>query len=389
MKIGLSLAMNSANSDTRNSARKTHNDQWPRRLVLKFSQRRLLIGEIFIQRRRADVSGSVATSDLIPVRASTSDLSCLEVDTRVDPRVGQIGNQIHNDANQREYEKRGEDDGIVAVENAFEPQQAEAIERKNRFDQERTGEKGVHEGGWEASDNDQHGIPEYVAVEHLVAGAAFGPRREHILLADFLKKRVFGEQGHRRECRQRHGENRQRQMPKIVEDLLPPRKLPPTLRYQPAQRKPVKERAPGEKDDQQNGEEKPGDCVADDNDAGGPDVETGTIAHCFSDTKRNRDQVCQQRHPDPERHRYRQLLLDQLQYADIAEIALSEVKADVIPEHQPKALVGRLVEAELLFELLDEFGIETLRAPVLRARRVDLRGALRHAAAAEVASRRA
>src|SRR6185312_373986 len=95
-----------------------------------------------------------------------------------------------------------------------------------------------------------------------------------------------------------------------------------------------------------------------------------------------------QRHPDSERHRYRQLLLDQLQDADIAEIALSEVKADVVPEHQRKALVGRLIEAELLFELLDELGIETLRATVLRARRVDLRGPLRHAAAAEVTSRR-
>src|SRR6185369_10793449 len=178
-------------------------------------------------------------------------------------------------------------------------------------------------------------------------------------------------------------------MPEVIEDLLPPGQLPPTLRHQPAQRKPVKERASGEQDDQQNGEEEPGDGVADDNDAGRPDVETGAIAYGLPDTKRNRDQICQQRHPDPERHRYRQLLLDQLQYADIAEIAFSKIKADVIPEHQPKALVGRLVEAKLLFKLLDELGVETLCAPVLRARRIDLRGPLRHAAAAEVASRRA
>ncbi len=230
----------------------------------------------------------------------------------------------------------------------------------------------MHEGGWEAGDHDEHGVPENVAVEHLVAAAALGTRRKHILLADFLKKRVFGEQGHRRECRQRHGENRQRQMPEIIEDLLPPRQFRPALRHQPSQRKPVKEGASGEQDDEQNGEKKSGNGIADDNDAGRPDVETGAVAHCLSDTKRNRDQIRQQRHPDSERHRYWQLLLDQLQDADIAEIALSEVKANVVPEHQRKALVGRLIEAELLFKLLDELGIETLRATVLRARRVDL-----------------
>src|SRR4029078_5475625 len=101
-----------------------------------------------------------------------------------------------------------------------------------------------------------------------------------------------------------------------------------------------------------------------------------SAAQYLPNAKRIQDQIRQQCHPDSERHRYRQLLLDQLQDADIAEIALSEVKADVVPEHQRKARVGRLIEAELLFELLDELGIETLRATVLRARRVDLRGPL-------------
>ena len=45
MNSGLSLAMNSAQSDSKNSTRKIHNDQKPRRLFLKFCQRRALIGE--------------------------------------------------------------------------------------------------------------------------------------------------------------------------------------------------------------------------------------------------------------------------------------------------------------------------------------------------------
>src|SRR6185437_6187236 len=225
MKIGLSLAMNSANREIRNIARNTHNDQYPRRSALKFSHRRLLLGDIFIQRRSADASGVAAASGLIPVRASTSDRSRLEIDARVDPCVSQIGNQVNDHADQRKYVKRGKDDGIVAVENTFEPEQADAIERKNCFDQKRSREKGVYEGGGKTGDNDEHGVAEDVAVKHLVAAATLGARRQHILLADFFEKRILGEQRHRRKCRQRHRKDRQRQMPEIVEDFLPPRQL--------------------------------------------------------------------------------------------------------------------------------------------------------------------
>src|SRR4029077_1231991 len=107
------------------------------------------------------------------------------------------------------------------------------------------------------------------------------------------------------------------------------------------------------------------------------------------DAERDRDQIGQQRHPDAKRDRHRQLLLDQLQHTDVAEITLAEIEADVVPQHDSEALIGRLVEAELLFELLDKFRIEALRAAILGRDRVDARTALRQAAAAEVARWRA
>src|SRR5262245_31169497 len=223
----------------------------------------------------------------------------------------------------------------------------------------------MHEGGWKAGNHDEHGIPEDMAVKHLVAAATLGARSQYILLADFLEKRVFGKQGHRRKCRQRHRKNWQRQVPEIVEDFLPPWQLRPALRHQSAQRKPIEERAPGEQDDQQNCEKEPGNGVADDNDARGPDVETGAVTYGLSDAKRNRNQICKQRHPDSERHRYGQFLLDQLHHADVAEVAFSEVEAHVVPDHQRKTLIGRLVETELLFKSLDELRVEALRATVL------------------------
>jgi hypothetical protein len=70
---------------------------------------------------------AAVSGGLIPARTSTSDLPRLKVDTRIDPRIRQIGDQVHNHADERENVKRGEHYRIVTVENAFEPKQAEAI----------------------------------------------------------------------------------------------------------------------------------------------------------------------------------------------------------------------------------------------------------------------
>src|SRR3972149_869868 len=43
----------------------------------------------------------------------------------------------------------------------------------------------------------------------------------------------------------------------------------------------------------------------------------------------------------------------------------SEIETRVVPQHQAEALQRRLVEAELLLQLLDEFRIEALGAAVL------------------------
>src|SRR5262249_34868646 len=161
-----------------------------------------------------------------------------------------------------------------------------------------------------------------------------------------------------------HGHDGQRQMPEIVEDLQPPGELRPVFRCQSAQRKDLHERPAGEQDDEQDGEQESRYRVADDDDARGPYVELRTDAHRLADAERDRDQIAQQRHPDAERYRDRQFLADQVQDAYVAEIALAEVEADIVSEHDEEALVGRLVEAELLLQALDELRIEPLRAAI-------------------------
>src|ERR1043166_5534049 len=164
---GLSLAMNSANSETKNRIRNSQNDTWPRRLALKFSQRRWLIGESEKRERARRGRLSAAPDSTEGVRASTSDLPRLEIDARIDQHVGQVADEIHREREQREDIEVREHDRIVAVEHAFETEQSEAVEREDRLDQQRAGEEGVDEGAGEARDHDQHRVAEDVTVENL------------------------------------------------------------------------------------------------------------------------------------------------------------------------------------------------------------------------------
>ena len=158
-------------------------------------------------------------------------------------------------------------------------------------------------------------------------------------------------------------------MPEIVEDHVVPGQRPEILRHEPAQREDLEERAAGEQHDQEHRDEEAWNRVADDDHARRPHVEARSIRYRFADAERNRDGVGDQRHPQAQRDRHRHALEDQLEHARIAEIALAEIEAGIVPDHQAEALIGRLVEAELLFEAGDELRIETLRAAVFRGHR--------------------
>src|SRR5690606_8628523 len=66
---------------------------------------------------------------------------------------------------------------------------------------------------------------------------------------------------------------------------------------------------------------------------------------------------------------------------DVAEIALAEIEADIVPQHQEEALGGWLVEAELLFKLRDELRVEALGAAIARGRPARLEALAGHVGA--------
>ena len=63
--------------------------------------------------------------------------------------------EVHDEAEQREDEERGEDDWVVAVDDRFKAQEAEAIERENGLDEEGTAEESPDECAREAGDDQQ------------------------------------------------------------------------------------------------------------------------------------------------------------------------------------------------------------------------------------------
>src|SRR5215475_1284149 len=368
--------MNSANSETTNSTMKIQNAQWPRRFALKLSQRRRLSGESAKRCRSGGTPSpigvcAVVSGTVMVVRSSTSYLPRLEVDARINPGIGEVGEEVHHQADQRHDVEGREHHRVIAIEHALETEQPDTVERENGLDQQRAGKEGVHEGAGEAGDHDQHGVAKNVPIEHLPLGAALGARSEHVLLADLVEKRVFRQKGHGGEGSEPHGDDWQHEVPEIVEDFSRDRQLRPVIGGEPAQRENVEERATGEQDDEQDGEQESGDGVPDDDGARGPYVEMRAVLDRLADAERDRDQIGQEREPDAERNRDRQLLLDELENGGVAKIALAEIEARVIPHHDEETLVGRLVEAELLLEALDEFGVEALRAAIFGGHGVD------------------
>src|SRR4029077_10847550 len=131
-------------------------------------------------------------------------------------------------------------------------------------------------------------------------------------------------------------------MPEVVEDLCGDRQLRPIVGGQPTQRENVEERATGEQDDEQNRKQEARNRVADDDDARSPRVELRAVLDRLADAEGDRVQMGQEREPNGERNGGRQVLACELENGGVAKIALAEIEPRIVPQHQEKALVGRL-----------------------------------------------
>src|SRR5690606_12409386 len=229
-------------------------------------------------------------------------------DARIDQGVGDVTDQFHDQPQQGEDEQRAEHHRIVAVDRRFETHQAQAVEGEDHLDEQGAGEEDADEGGGETGNDQQHGVAEYVAVEHAMVGQALGPGGDHVLLVDLVEEAVLGQQGQGGEVAYDQSGDRQHQVPEVVENLAAEAEFFEVVRGQPAQREPVPVAATGEQHDQQNGEEKGRDGVTDDDRRTGPDVEGAAVAGGLGDAQWNGHQIHDQGAPETERDRYRHLL---------------------------------------------------------------------------------
>ena len=115
-----------------------------------------------------------------------------EMDARIGPGVGQIGQQAGGQAHQGEDVKRAHHDRVVAFEYRFVGQQSEPVEGKQGFNQQAAGEKRTDEGGRKAGNQRNHGVAEDVFEQDFPFGQAFGAGGIDVLAADFFEEDVFG-----------------------------------------------------------------------------------------------------------------------------------------------------------------------------------------------------
>ena len=161
-------------------------------------------------------------------------------------------------------------------------------------------------------------------------------------------------------------------MPEVVLDLLEQAELVEVVRGQAAQGEPVEIAATGKHHDQQNGEQKRRNGVADDDRRAGPDVEVTAVSRGLGDPQGDRHQVHDQGAPQPEGDGHRHLLDDQVGDLGVAEEAFAKVQVQVVDQHDPEALGGRLVEAVHAFDLAYQFRVQALGAAVIGAGHRDL-----------------
>src|SRR4051794_24411438 len=153
--MGRSFASSSAKSVTTKRTMKIQNDQNPRRLALKFVSRRRFSGESRTNPSRGSAGASgAAAGEATGTRSRSgergasfmaSGLPRVKVDAGVDPRVGEVRDEVHHQADEGEDVEVREHHRVVAVDDRLEGEEPEPVEGEDGLDEQRSGEEGVDE----------------------------------------------------------------------------------------------------------------------------------------------------------------------------------------------------------------------------------------------------
>src|SRR5690349_4254097 len=84
---------------------------------------------------------------------SSGAVTSIEFDTRVYPDVTEVADQFGEQADQGKEVQRSEHHWVVPPDHALVAEEAQAVQREQRFDQQRAGEEGADEGAGKAGDD--------------------------------------------------------------------------------------------------------------------------------------------------------------------------------------------------------------------------------------------
>ena len=201
--------------------------------------------------------------------------------------------------------------------------------------------------------------------QHAAFAQALGAGSQHVLFANLFKEGVFSQNGGDRKRTEHAGRDRQGDVPQVVGDLGAPTQRLPVARGQAAQRKPLQ--LPAKHHQQRHAQHKAGDRVAHQHQQAGPGVKAGARTHRLGDAQWHRDQIAQQKRPQPQADRHRQLLANQFPHGFGVEKTAAQVEAGELAQHLHKALGRGFVKAVKRADFFDALGVHALAAPVARA----------------------
>src|SRR5689334_19920207 len=90
---------------------------------------------------------------------------CRELHPRIDDYVQQIADQLHEQSDQREEVQRAEYDRVIAADQRLIRQEAQAIQREQGLDEDRSRKEGADEGCGKSGDDRDQRVAEHVLVE--------------------------------------------------------------------------------------------------------------------------------------------------------------------------------------------------------------------------------
>mmetsp|Transcript_27561 Transcript_27561/g.51080 ORF Transcript_27561/g.51080 Transcript_27561/m.51080 type:complete len:350 (+) Transcript_27561:3582-4631(+) len=292
----------------------------------------------------------------------------LKINPRIHKHIHQVGQDPDDQADQTKDKQRAKNHRIVPCHGGLKAQPAKAVEREDRLDQNRAAKEHANKHRRKTCNHNQHGVAEHVAVKHPFFCQTFGPRCHHVVLLDLIQKAVLSQQRKCRKGRDSRSQNRQGDVPEVIQHFSDHRQVFKVIRRQSAQWEDLPIGATGKQNQKHDRKQEPRNGIAHNNCARRPSIKRRAVFHSLANAQRYGHEISNERRPKSQRYRHRHFLQHQISHTDFAEIALAKIQPHIVAHHRQEAFQRRLIKAKLFLQLLNELFGQATRAQVFTVR---------------------